>query len=86
MQNKKNSEVMLIGNKNFFVCPITTHIDLKDVSKKLNKKLIINKIKKLIYGFKRNLRKTKNSSYGIKPTQCRTKKKFRRKKLLFHQF
>ena len=28
---------MLIGNKKLFVCPITTHIDIKDVSKKLKK-------------------------------------------------
>ena len=30
---KNKSEVMLIKNKNFAVSPITTHLDLKDVSK-----------------------------------------------------
>ena len=30
-----NSEVMLIRNEKFSVCPLTTHIDIKDVSKKL---------------------------------------------------
>ena len=34
---------MLIKNKKLSVSPITTHVDIKDVSKKLNKKLIIKK-------------------------------------------
>ena len=42
---KNNSEVMLIRNKKFSVSPITTHLDLKDVSKKINNKIIVNKIK-----------------------------------------
>ena len=35
---------MLIYNKKLSVCPITTHIPLKDVYKKLSKKIIIKKI------------------------------------------
>ena len=35
---------MLIYNKNLSVCPITTHIPLSKVSKKINKKKIINKV------------------------------------------
>ena len=42
---KKNSEVMLIANNNFAVSPITTHINLKHVSKSINKEKIIKKIK-----------------------------------------
>ena len=38
---KKNSEVMLIKNKKISVSPITTHINLKDVTKKINRKIII---------------------------------------------
>ena len=34
----KNKEVMLIHNKNLSVSPITTHIPLKDVSRKITKK------------------------------------------------
>ena len=45
----KNS-AMLIYNKDLSVCPITTHLPLKYVSKKLNKKIIKNKIS-LIIGF-----------------------------------
>ena len=41
---KDNSEVMLIRNKNLSVSPITTHIKLKDVPKRISSKLIIKKI------------------------------------------
>ena len=34
---KNNSEAMLIWNKDLSVCPITTHIDINEVSKKLNR-------------------------------------------------
>ena len=40
-----NTEVMMIYNKNFSVVPVTTHINIKDVSKTLNKSLIEKKIK-----------------------------------------
>ena len=43
---KDNSEVMLISNNNLKVSPITTHIDIKKVSRKINSKLIIDKVKK----------------------------------------
>ena len=46
---KDNSEVMLISNNNLKVSPITTHIDIKKVSRKINSKLIINKVKKINY-------------------------------------
>ncbi len=40
---KKNT-CMLIYNKNLAVCPITTHLPIKLVAKKINKKIIYNKI------------------------------------------
>jgi len=40
----KNKEVMMLYNKNISVIPLTTHINLKDVNKKINKKLIEDKI------------------------------------------
>jgi len=40
-----NTEVMMIYNKNFSVVPVTTHINIKDVSKMLNKSLIEKKIR-----------------------------------------
>ena len=45
---KKNA--MLIYNKNLSVCPITTHLPLKLVSKKINKKIVHEKVS-LIDGF-----------------------------------
>ena len=42
---KINNNAMLIYNKKLSVCPITTHLPLKSVSKKINKKLIEKKIK-----------------------------------------
>ena len=35
---------MLIKNKNFAVSPITTHIDVNEISKKINSKIIFSKI------------------------------------------
>ena len=41
---KNSSEAMLIKNKNFAVSPITTHIDVNEISKKINSKIIFSKI------------------------------------------
>ena len=48
----RNSEVMLITNGVLSVAPITTHIDLRDVAKKIKKELIVHKIKSLDKCFK----------------------------------
>ena len=50
LNNKKNNEVMLIYNKKLSVSPLTTHIPLDQVSKKINKLKIIKKVK-IIYNF-----------------------------------
>jgi 4-hydroxythreonine-4-phosphate dehydrogenase len=42
---KKKNTCMLIYNKELSVCPITTHLPLKLVAKKINKKNIIEKVK-----------------------------------------
>ena len=41
---KKKKIAMLIYNKNLSVCPVTTHLPLKKVSKAINKKLISEKV------------------------------------------
>ncbi len=41
---KVKNNAMLIFNKELSVCPVTTHLPLKLVAKKINKKLIIEKI------------------------------------------
>ena len=55
---KNNSESMLIYNKHLSVSPITTHIDVREISKKLKKNLIVHKIKTINSWFK-NIKKVK---------------------------
>ena len=44
---------MLIYNKNLSVCPITTHLPIKNVSKKINKDLLHEKVKLIDSFFKK---------------------------------
>ena len=55
LADKTNTKkfAMIIYNKNLSVCPLTTHLPIKYVSKKINKLEIINKVK-LIDNFWRN--------------------------------
>ena len=65
---KKNKEVMLIYNKYLSVCPITTHIPLKNVSKKISSKLILNKISTINNFFRKKLKKIpKFALTGLNP-------------------
>ena len=65
---KISKNAMLIFNKKLSVCPVTTHLPLKLVTKKINQKLIIEKIF-LIYNFyKYQLNKIPNIAVtGINP-------------------
>ncbi len=59
---------MLIYNKKLAVSPITTHIDLKDVSKKINIPLIVNKVKKINSWYLKNFKKKpKIGILGLNP-------------------
>ena len=49
---------MIIFNKKLSVCPVTTHLPLKLVSKKINRKNIENKIILIQKFYKENLKKT----------------------------
>ena len=49
---------MLIRNKSFSVSPLTTHADIKRVSKNLNTKIIIDKIKTIHNWYKKFQYKT----------------------------
>jgi len=55
--NIKNQEVMLIYNKNLSVSPITTHIQIKKVAKKITKRKILNKILTINNFYKKVLKK-----------------------------
>lgn len=62
------SEVMMIYNKKLSVVPLTTHINIKNVSKNLNKNLIINKLESLNYNFKKIFKtKPKIGVLGLNP-------------------
>tara|TARA_B100001093_G_C26737109_1_gene974946 strand:+ start:353 stop:1318 length:966 start_codon:yes stop_codon:yes gene_type:complete len=65
---KDNSELMLIHNKNFSVAPITTHIKIKNVSKKISTNLIFKKIITLNDQFKKLFKKKpKIGILGLNP-------------------
>tara|TARA_B100001564_G_scaffold160973_1_gene135318 strand:- start:960 stop:1793 length:834 start_codon:yes stop_codon:yes gene_type:complete len=70
------NKAMLIYNKNLAVCPITTHVPLKSVQKKINKKLIIDKIKLINNFYKQKLKlKPKLAVLGLNP-HCETVSNF----------
>ena len=56
---KTKKTCMLIYNKNLSVCPITTHLPLKLVTKEINKKLIIEKVSLINSFYKKR--------FGLKP-------------------
>ena len=67
---------MLIYNKSLSVCPVTTHVPLKLVPKKINKKLIINKIKLVNDFYIQKLKlKPKIAVLGLNP-HCETVSNF----------
>jgi len=67
--DKKKNENMLLFNKNFSVCPLTTHEQIKNVHKKINKKILINAIKNIIFFYKKILKfkDTKIIVLGLNP-------------------
>ncbi len=63
-----NSEVMLIKNKKLAVCPITTHQDIKNISKKISSDLIIKKVKVINEWYiKKMKQKPKIAVLGLNP-------------------
>ena len=53
-KTKTKNFAMLIYNKNLSVCPLTTHLPIKKVSKNINKEMIKKKIKLIDLFFKKN--------------------------------
>ena len=65
---KVKHNAMLIYNKNLSVCPLTTHLPLKKVAKKINKKLIIEKVNLIDKFYKNNFNITpKIGILGLNP-------------------
>jgi 4-hydroxythreonine-4-phosphate dehydrogenase len=80
---KKNSEVMLIRNNKIAVSPMTTHVNLKDVSKKINQQLILRKITTLNKWFKKyEKKKPRLCLLGLNPHNSEFSKNSEEKKIL----
>lgn len=80
---KNNSEAMLIRNKKLSVCPVTTHIHVKNISKKINKQKIVNKIKTIYNFFKENFKKKpKIAILGLNPHNAELIKGSEEKKVI----
>ena len=70
------NNAMLIYNNNLSVCPITTHLPLKVVSKQINKKIIKSKINLIFKFYKKYLKKKpKIAVLGLNP-HCESIDKF----------
>ena len=67
--------VMIIFNNKISVSPITTHIDLKDVHKKIKEKVIINNVLQINSFYEKKLKlKPKIAILGLNP-HCESKSK-----------
>ena len=78
LTKKTNSKktAMLIYNKNLSVCPLTTHLPLKMVTKKITKDLIYEKVSLINNFYKKNRRlKPKIAVLGLNP-HCESVHKF----------
>tara|TARA_Y100000591_G_C21829745_1_gene698886 strand:+ start:512 stop:1477 length:966 start_codon:yes stop_codon:yes gene_type:complete len=75
-KTKSKNEVMLIYNHDLSVSPITTHIPLKNVTKNITKKKIVNNVITINNFYKRKLKKKANFAIlGLNP-HCETVDKF----------
>ena len=80
---KNKSEVMLIKNKRFSVSPITTHIDIKNVSKRIKYKTIVNKVLTINNFFKKILNKKPNNGIlGLNPHNAEMRQNTEEKRII----
>ena len=80
---KNNKEVMLFKSKKSSVIPITTHIDIKQVAKKLNIASIVNKVKTAEEWFKKYLsRKPKIGILGLNPHNAELRKNSEERRII----
>jgi len=67
-KTKTSDPVMLIFNKNLSVCPLTTHIPISKVEKKIKKITIIKKVNKIHFFYKKFFKKKpKIAITGLNP-------------------
>mgnify|MGYP006431401063 FL=1 len=80
---KKNSEVMIIRNKELMISPITTHLDIRSISNKINKKLIIAKINTIDSWFKKKFKRQPIIAVlGLNPHNAELRKNSEEKKII----
>lgn len=79
---KDDSYAMLIWNKKLSVCPITTHIDLKEVSNKITTAKIIKKIKTINDWYKILKKRPKFCVLGLNPHNAEFRKNSKEKKII----
>ena len=74
---------MIIRNKKLSVCPITTHIDVREISKKINSQIIINKLITIESWYKNKYkRKPKIGILGLNPHNAELRKNSEEKKFI----
>jgi len=79
----KGNEVMLIYNKKLSVAPLTTHIPLNQISKKIKKEKIIKKIKVINRFYNKNFNKKPNIGIlGLNPHNYSNSKINEEKKII----
>ena len=82
-RTKKGSEVMIIMNKSLMVSPFTTHVDIKSINKKINKNLIIKKVKIINNWYKKQFKKKpKIAVLGLNPHNAEFKKDSEEEKII----
>jgi 4-hydroxy-L-threonine phosphate dehydrogenase PdxA len=80
---KKNSEVMIIKNKELMISPITTHLDIRSISNKINKKLIIAKINTIDSWFKKKFKRQPIIAVlGLNPHNAELRKNSEERKII----
>ena len=80
---KTGNEVMLIYNKKLSTCPVTTHIPLSQVNKKINQYKIIKKVKIINNFYKKIFTKKPNFAIlGLNPHNFSLSKKSEEKRII----
>tara|TARA_B100001248_G_C27389396_1_gene461488 strand:- start:545 stop:1498 length:954 start_codon:yes stop_codon:yes gene_type:complete len=80
---KTDEEAMLIRSEKLAVCPITTHLDIKNISKKINQQIIIKKINTINRWYKQNFKKKpKFAVLGLNPHNAELRTESEERKII----
>ena len=80
---KDSSETMLLRNNTISISPITTHIDIKQIHKNINSKLIVKKVRTINKWFKKeNKKKPKIAILGLNPHNAELRNVSEEKKII----